>query len=202
MSRTFAFRIAAFLSVSVALVSFRFLLQGLDAAFTGMEGHIADRRTAFLIHIIASPVALAAGVLQFLPRLRAWRPALHRWTGRLYALAILCGGLAGLVMALDTAGGPVAGWGFGLLAILWMGATAQAVRLAMTGQIARHREWMIRSFALTFAAVTLRLEMPVFFIAGMDYAEASRWLAWMCWLPNLVVAEALLNLRSAQARLA
>ena len=173
MSRPIAFRIAAFLSLAIALMSYRFLFLGLEAAFAGMEGHITDRQTIFLVHIIASPIALATGVLQFLPRLRARRPALHRWTGRIYALAILFGGLAGLAMALDAAGGPVAGWGFGLLAFLWMAVTAQAVRLAMSGQIARHRAWMIRSFALTFAAVTLRLEMPAFFIAGMASGPAS-----------------------------
>ena len=105
MSRPIAFRIAAFLSLAIALMSYRFLFLGLEAAFAGMEGHITDRQTIFLVHIIASPIALATGVLQFLPRLRARRPALHRWTGRIYALAILFGGLAGLAMALDAAGG-------------------------------------------------------------------------------------------------
>jgi hypothetical protein len=48
---------------------------------------------------------------------------------------------------------------------------------------------MIRSFALTFAAVTLRLGLFPMMAAGMIYVEAIVWLAWLSWLPNLVVAE-------------
>ena len=53
-----------------------------------------------------------------------------------------------------------------------------------------HRCWMIRSYALTFAAVTLRLELPLFFIfGGMEYPVASSYVAWLCWVPNLFIAE-------------
>src|SRR5690606_34610916 len=124
-------------------------------------------------HVVASPVALAIGAVQFLPRLRAARPGLHRWLGRAYGVAILVGGLGGLAMAPTASGGPVATWGFGLLAVLWIGTTAQAVRLAMARRFVEHRRWMARSYALTFGAVTLRLYLPFFLIGGMDYAQAS-----------------------------
>jgi uncharacterized membrane protein len=176
-------------SILVALASWRFVALDLVTAYQGMDPHILNRRALFLAHIVASPIALGVGAVQFLPRLRARRPGLHRWLGRLYAAAILVGGLAGLGLALDAVGGPVAGWGFGLLAVLWLAATAQAVRLAMLRRISAHRVWMIRSFALTFAAVTLRLQMPVLLGLGMDYPEASQILAWSCWVPNLAIAE-------------
>lgn len=47
--------------------------------------------------------------------------------------------------------------------------------------------------ALTFAAVILRLELPFSFAAGMDYAGASPYVAWLCRLPNLLVAEWMLR---------
>lgn len=179
------------ITLLVSLVSFRFLGLGLETAFPDMIEHIAARKTIFLTHITASPIALALGLFQFSTKLRKKRPTVHRWMGRFYMVAILLGGVSGLVMAEGMlAERPVAGIGFGLLSLLWIGATAQAVRLAMSGKISQHRRWMIRSFALTFAAVTLRLYLPAFlFGLKVSYAEASLYLAWMCWIPNLLIAE-------------
>ncbi len=98
-------------SVLVALVSFRFLVLVLDLAFPGMIEHVRERRMAFLSHVIAAPLALAFGVMQFFPGLRARRPTLHRWTGRFYVAMVVAGGVSGLVLAFDTAGGPVSDWG-------------------------------------------------------------------------------------------
>lgn len=187
------FILAAILSVLVAVSSFRFLLLPMAEAFPGMLGHLAERQTAFYGHVVASPIALAAGALQFWPRLRARRPALHRWTGRIYAVAILIGGVSGMALAFRAEGGPIAGWGFGVLSVLWLVFTAQAVRLAMAGRYAEHRTWMIRSFALTFAAATLRLQLGIAFAAGADYAPTSQWLAWTAWVPNLIFAEWLIR---------
>jgi len=188
-----------FAALAVALVSYRFLALGLETAFPSMLGHIAGRNFVFLLHISASPIALILGLFQFQTRLRKTHPVLHRWSGRVYGLAVLTGGIAGLVLALGSFDRPIAALGFGTLAILWLGATAQAIRLAMTGRIAEHRRWMIRSFALTFAAVTLRLALPFFFIlGGMDYAEASNFVGWICWIPNLIIAELYLRHYSGQ----
>lgn len=181
--------LTAILSVLVALASFRFLAVGLETAFPGFGGHLGDRRLAFLLHVLLGPIALAAGAAQFFPTLRAARPSLHRWTGRIYVAACFVAGAAGLWLALHAVGGPVAAAGFALLAMAWIGTTAQAFRHALARDFARHRRWMIRSFALTFAAVTLRLQMPGLFALGLDYPAASVILSWSCWIPNLLVAE-------------
>ena len=100
-----------FFALGVALVSLRFLIIGVAAGFSGvpaMAEHLPDRNIAFFFSISASPVALILGLFQFLPRLRASNPTLHRGTGRFYWLMVLGGGLAGLVVvcgALDRAGG-------------------------------------------------------------------------------------------------
>ena len=61
-----------------------------------------------------------------------------------------------------------------------------------------HRRWMIRSFAMTFAAVTLRLYLPIAPILGYDFVDGYRLTAWSSWIPNLIVAE--LWLRRQMAR--
>jgi len=58
--------------------------------------------------------------------------------------------------------------------------------------VARHRRWMTRSFALTYAAVMLRIYLPVAMIVGLEFAQAYPVIAWLCWLPNLVVAQLLI----------
>ena len=186
-----SFWIMGALSLLVALATLRFLPLSPEVAFASMKPHLAARPLAFWLHALASPVALAAGVFQFAPRLRARHPRLHRLNGRLYGLAVLAGGLSALALAIGAwPERPVAAAGFGLLALMWLGTTGQAVRLARRRDFARHRRWMIRSFALAFAAVTLRLLLPVFMLgAGMDYAGASLWVAWLCWVPNLIFAE-------------
>lgn len=181
--------VAALLSIGVAAASYRFLGLGLEASFPDMLVHIEGTKLAFMAHIIASPIALAIGAFQFIRRLRANHPTLHRWAGRTYALAILAGGLGALVMAPNANGGLITTLGFILLSVLWIGATAQAVRLAMARRLVLHREWMIRSFAMTFAAVILRLELFPLFAAGLEYSQAIQILAWLSWIPNLIIAE-------------
>lgn len=191
----YSFKTIAALSLLVALVSWRFLGLGLELSFPEFYDHIESRRTLFLMHVIAAPLALALGVFQFVPNLRARRPGLHRWMGRVYALSILVGGLASLALAFNAPGGAVAGFGFGILALLWLISTGKAVIHAMRRELEAHRAWMIRSFALTFAGVTLRLYLAGFMLMGVGYVEASVWLAWLCWIPNLVVAEVVLGPR-------
>jgi hypothetical protein len=193
LSRTLSLAFAAFLSLAIALASYRFLALGLPLSFPDMGGHIDGARLAFLAHISAAPVALAIATFQLMPGLRARRPGLHRWMGRGYALAILIGGLGALGMLPTANGGVAAQVGFGLLALCWMGSTAIAVIHARARRFAEHRRWMIRSFAFTFAAVTLRIQLPILIGAfGLSYVAAIAIQAWLCWVPNLVVAELVL----------
>lgn len=179
--------IATILSLLVAMGSYRFLALGLPLSFPDMQAHIDGRRLAFLLHISLAPVALVIGSVQFFASIRKRKP-LHRWLGRAYGLAILISGTSGVVVALNAAGGPVAQLGFALLAFIWVFTTANAIRFAIARRIGKHRRWMIYSFALTFAGVTLRLYLLGFMAAGFSYTEASVYLAWLCWLPNLAFA--------------
>jgi hypothetical protein len=69
-------------------------------------------------------------------------------------------------------------------------------RRAVQGRLDEHRRWMVRSFALTFAAVTLRLQLPLAAAAPIDSLDAYRAIAWLCWVPNLLAVEAFLAWRA------
>lgn len=195
MTQRLSLALAAFLGLAISLVSYRFVAVGLQPAFPNMMHHIDGARLAFTAHVAAAPVALALGAFQFMPWLRARARGLHRLSGRVYAAAILIGGLGSLGMVPTSAGGAAAQIGFGLLAVLWLAFTANAVRHAMARRFEAHRAWMTRSYALTFAGVTLRLYLAPMLTAGMVYDEAIVILAWACWVPNLLVAEWLLRRR-------
>jgi hypothetical protein len=125
--------------------------------------------------------------------------------GRTYVFACLTGGAAGLVLASRTTAGPIASLGFGALAVLLIGFTSQAWRMALAGRFVEHRRWMIRSFALILAAVTLRIYLPIVAIAHLPWLESYRAISFLCWVPNLIAAELYLargparRLRPAQA---
>lgn len=158
---------------------------------------------AFLmVHIIASMLAILIGPFQFLPgiRKRRWLKV-HRGLGRTYLLSILFGGLSGLYMAQFAYGGTVSHLGFGALAILWLYTGYQAYRHIRNKDIEGHRRWMIRNYALTFAGVMLRLWLPASGAMGIDFVAAYRAIAWLCWIPNLLVAQWIISrMRRGQPR--
>jgi uncharacterized membrane protein len=149
---------------------------------------------AIYVHVFGAAVALAIGPFQFATRLRVARPRLHRWLGRVYlGVGVLIGGSSGLFMAFHAFGGLVARLGFVLLALAWLYTGVRAYAAIRAGDPITHRRWMARNFALTFAAVTLRLYMPASIASGIAFETAYPAIAWLCWLPNLVLAELAFN---------
>lgn len=149
-----------------------------------------------VVHAVGAAFALLLGPWQFIRRLRTRRPGLHRALGRGYIAAALVGGVAGFGLAWNTTSGPVADWGFLLLAVCWLGATGAAFAAVRARNFARHRAWMVRSFALAFGAVTLRLQLGLVAAFDVPFATAYPWIAWLSWVPNLVVVELLLRRRA------
>jgi len=147
------------------------------------------RAGAIFLHVFSAVVALALGAFQFNQALRARRPKLHRVMGRLYlGIGVLVGGLSGLYLAAGAFGGPVARLGFASLALAWLYTGWRAYSAIRAGDVASHRAWMLRNFALTTAAVTLRIYLPFSMLAGIPFELAYPAIAWLCWVPNLLAA--------------
>lgn len=146
------------------------------------------------LHVFCGSLALLLGPLQFWTTLRRRHPVVHRWLGAAYlALGIGAGGLSGFAMALDAYGGGWARAGFGTLAVLWLVTGAVALVCILRGKVQAHRRWMTHNFALTLAAVALRLYLPASVGGGLALDVAYPIVAWLCWAPHLVVAEWLLR---------
>jgi len=151
------------------------------------------------MHVIGGAVVLLTGGFQFWPRLRALFPVIHRWMGRIYLAFVLIGGLGGLALAPYSDGGVVAHFGFGLLAVLWLFSGWQAFQNIRNGDIQAHKEWMMRNYAMTFGAVTLRIYLGMFAVAGISFEEAYPTTAWISWVPNLILVEWYLVLTARSA---
>lgn len=133
-------------------------------------------------------------------------PHVHRWIGRTYVVAVGLGSVAAFVMSFVSSVALLGFFGFGTLAVLWFWTTFRGYRAVRESRIAEHQAWMIRSFALTYAAVTLRLWLLVLLAVltplassdlsatdVFDYSYAP--VPFLSWLPNLVVAELLIHRR-------
>lgn len=147
-------------------------------------------RGAFYTHISLGGLALLTGASQFSTRLRLRLTWLHRSLGTTYVVACVGSGVAGLYLAFHATGGVLNSVGFGGLALAWLGTTIPAWWLIRQRRIQDHRRWMVRSYSLTFAAVTLRIYLPLLAdVLGLGFPTAYAIVAWLCWVPNLVVAE-------------
>jgi uncharacterized membrane protein len=147
-------------------------------------------RTLITLHAVGASIALLLGPLQFIDSWRARSPRLHRITGYLYLLpGVGMGGVTGVLLARYSFGGLVSHLGFGMLGCLWLFTGFMALASARKRRFEEHRRWMTRNFALCLAAVTLRIYLPLSMIAGLPFEQAYPAIAWLCWVPNLIVAE-------------
>ena len=135
-------------------------------------------------------MALALGPFQLSTRLRSRRLGLHRWLGRAYILSVVVGGFSAIALATMSTGGVSAHVGFGLLGVLWVFTAVIAYQRIRVYDIADHRRWMIRSYSLAFAAVTLRIYLPLAVaVMRIPFDQAYPAIAWLCWVPNIIVAD-------------
>lgn len=178
-----------------AIGALRYLLP--KVPFPALLDNFIQHRGLLTLHAFCGAIALLAGPLQLLPfRERHW--TFHRRMGWVYCCAVFLGSLVALPLALHAQTGQVASAGFFLLAVSWFTCTAIALSFILRGNMTRHRRWMIRSYSLTAAAITLRIYLPLSFLPHFSYAVAYPTIAWLCWVPNLIVAE--IYLRRASER--
>ncbi|HHK5597829.1 hypothetical protein CN324_24620 [Bacillus anthracis] len=148
-------------------------------------------------HITTSIVALVIGPFTLSTKFRERNINRHRIVGRIYMVGILLGGISGLYLSFYATGGLVAKLGFGLLSVFWLTSAYQALHRVKNKKMKDHRNWMIRNYSLTFAAVTLRIWLPLFIVLfGIEQFELSyAVIAWLAWVPNVIVAELFIRKR-------
>jgi len=181
-----------FFAVVIGVYPLAYLFFDMSQGFLAGKTDLKDQLWpfAFYVHISFGGLALFIGWLQFVNAFRNKYLKWHRMIGKVYLISILFSGVAGLYISFFATGGIISTLGFGGLAICWVATSVSAYLSILKGQINDHEYWMIRSYALCFAAVTLRLWIPLSQIGfQMDFLFAYRIISWLCWIPNLIVAE-------------
>lgn len=145
-----------------------------------------------LLHGILGITALLTGPLLFMPGLRQRWPRAHRVLGMLYYAAVFPSSISGLRMALMAEGGTFARIGFSLLAIGWLLTATLSIQALRKKRYRTHGRWMARNYALTFSAVTLRLGLAYLQQMGFTWDTLYPVMSYASWIPNLLVAEAVL----------
>ena len=153
-----------------------------------------SRRAWMLVHIAAGAVALLTGPVQLWLGVSRRAVHVHRRLGLVYVTSVGVSSIAAFYLAAHTTLGWVFGAGLTGLGIAWVVTTTLAVAAIRRGFIEQHREWMIRSYVVTFAFVTFRALWSALQAAGIgtlhEQLAAS---SWFCWAVPLLVVEAVLQ---------
>ncbi|HYO76822.1 MAG TPA: DUF2306 domain-containing protein [Thermoanaerobaculia bacterium] len=181
----------------ISLYAFAYVIVGERMYPPDLAASFLSRPWGINPHALFGGTGLLLGAVQFHRGLRRRLP-IHRLLGRIYVVSCLVTGLAGMYMAVYSYGGWITHLGFGTLGALLVFTTIVAFLSIRKGDVERHRSWMIRSYALMFAAVTLRLELP-FLGAAFGFDDGYRVVAWLCWIPNALIAEAIVRNRTSES---
>lgn len=153
------------------------------------EGFSGIWIVAFYVHVFTAIFSVLAGFTQFSKRF-LWQKA-HRSLGKLYIITVLIfAAPSGLVMGLVANGGISSMTAFVLLSVLWWWFTFQAYRKVRQRNYEEHSKFMYLSYALTLSALTLRAWKfgIVNYVHPMHPMDLYRLVAWLGWVPNLLIA--------------
>lgn len=212
----FSWGVMTFLAVGIAIAAIAPYATLNSANFNeATKRYATETNLKFIglfVHAFSSGIALVIGPFQFRQGLRDRRPSLHRWMGRIYLTAILIGGLSAFVIAPGLISGLVGEVGLMSLAALWLWTGCMAYINIRAGNVEVHRNWMTRNYALTFAGVTLRLWLGTLIATQLPmletkyagnfnnlFVEVYRVVMWLAWVPNLFVAEWLIQRRASKS---
>lgn len=172
----------------------RYLTFDPEVYFTQQRAAYLEHEFALGVHVLSGMLALLIGPFQFVGRLRRRFVRVHRFMGATYVASATALGVSGLILAPAAYTGLVASAGFTVLALAMLFTTWTAVRMILAGRYGEHRRWMIRSFSLIMAGVMLRVWSPLYSVvaaAGIvdfPFETAYAGIAWLCWVPNLLLA--------------
>jgi uncharacterized membrane protein len=183
-----------FFSWQMLLITLQYIPFHDDAAFLQIKTDYLDIRhwkVAFIIHVFSSMFVLVAGFTQFSPWFLKKKPIAHRYIGRLYVFVVLfVTGPASFIMALYANGGISSRIAFTILSVLWMLFTALAWRKVVQKKFRQHKEFMLRSYALTFSAITLRCwKWILVYLFHPRPMDVYMLVAWLGFIPNLIFIE-------------
>ena len=172
------------------------------------EPGTATANTGISLHFAAGGIILILGSIQLIDAVRKRFPAVHRWIGRIYVVSCLLAAVGGLafIVTKGTIGGLVMDIGFSLYGVLMFIAAIQTYRLAIAGNIEKHRLWALRLYALAIGSWLYRMDYGFWLLLtnGLGHTRLfsgpfDSVMAFFFYIPNLLVVEAFTRANSYKA---
>ncbi|MEG3193454.1 DUF2306 domain-containing protein [Lysobacter sp. D1-1-M9] len=176
-------------SYYVAMWAARYLT--LDAAVYGSRWSLAP---LVFLHVLFGIIALMVGPFQFWSGLRRYNLTVHRWVGRTYVASVAASVLCAVALLILRDHSINFRLGIGGLSLAWAGTTSLALVAIRRRLIAQHREWMIRSYVVTFGFVLFRIILDV--MGAYEVGTLQERIAvasWACWAVPLLITELILQ---------
>lgn len=144
-----------------------------------------------LAHVILGGLFLALAPLQFSSRVRERYTRFHRWGGRALILAAVPVGLSGLTLGvLFPYGGRAAASAVFAAGAFFLFALVRAFNAIRRGDVARHREWMIRMFSIGLGIATVRVVgLLLLAVTRSSFQESAATAFWVGWVSTFAAAE-------------
>ncbi len=174
---------------SLFIAMYAFLFQAGLSGSPDFQARFDTKPVFAAMHVVGAGIALLIGPLQFIAGIRTRYPAFHRTIGKIYVAMIFIAGIGGIALAVMAHGGLVARVGFLMLDVLWIYSIIRAWSAIRARHFVTHQQWMMRNFSLTFGAVMLRVWLGVGFAMGYSFDEGYPLVAWLAWVPNLILVE-------------
>jgi hypothetical protein len=176
-----------------------------DYSIASYSDYFWPRRAGLILHLAGGVLAITAGLVQIWLGLTNRISTLHRVLGKVYGTGVLIGSLGGFYLALTIPAHLPYKAGLLALNTAWLITTGMAIYAIRTRRIQQHREWMLRSYTVTFAFVTYRMVSswlrPWIHVPDDPVADdIDTLMAWACWAVPLLLAEPLIQLRSMTGR--
>lgn len=188
----FAWVAFGLLAITIGFYPLLYYLGPSDMGILGSKSEDLLSDTSWYItfygHITFGGISLLTGWTQFSRALRRRYIDWHRSLGKVYVISALLSGACGVYLAFFATGGLVSGMGFFLMGVCWIYFTVRAYLAIRASDQNKHEAYMIFSFATCFAAVTLRIWMPILVLIFGEFLIAYKIVAWLCWVPNLAFA--------------
>lgn len=198
MSRIIGFSIILLLSLvlSISAIVRYFVLEPVEGNAIlireGMEMFKMNHQLwnlALYTHILTAALPLVIGPFMFVKKLRNRYITLHRNVGKVYIIMIFISSLVGIYLSFYAHGGFLAKLGFLFLDFAWLYTTFKAYKYILKKQLAQHEEWMYRSYAVTFSALTFRVWSAIIGYSLDNFTAGYVAAIWLSWVGNLVVIE-------------
>ena len=182
----------------LALITIQYIPVNYNVAFLNLkqeEIQLSYYKIAFFSHVYSSILIIILGLTQFSKTIRQQFKSVHKLSGKLYVLLILViASPSGLIMAYHANGGLIGQVSFIVLSMLWFVFTLQGFRYIKKGNYQKHKNFMIRSYALTLSAISLRLfKFGIVTVLELPPMDTYKIVSVLGWGINLIIAELIIR---------